>query len=73
MTEKNAWVMANSLFTVLLVCWGKSNGKSRWHSGGCGWIPGLGLRYYALIIMHYELYIMHYELYIMHYELCIMH
>ena len=66
MTEKNAWAMANSFFTVLLVCWGKSNGKSRWHSGGCGWIPGLGLRYYALIIMHYELYIMHYELCIMH-------
>lgn len=22
MTEKNAWVMANSFFTVLLVCWG---------------------------------------------------
>ena len=62
MTEKNAWAMANSLFTVLLVCWGKSNGKSRWHSGGCGWIPGLGLRYHALIIM---------QLCIMNYTLCI--
>ena len=69
MTEKNAWAMANSFFTVLLVCWGKSNGKSRWHSGGCGWIPGLGLRYYALIIM--QLCIMNYA--IMHYELYIMH
>ena len=62
MTEKNAWAMANSFFTVLLVCWGKSNGKSRWYSGGCGWIPGLGLRYHALIIM---------QLCIMNYTLCI--
>ena len=28
MTEKNAWVMANSLFTVLLVCWGNPTGKA---------------------------------------------
>ena len=67
MTEKNAWAMANSLFTVLLVCWGKSNGKSRWHSGGCGWIPGLGLRYHALIIM--QLCIIHYALLIINYAL----
>ena len=28
MTEKNAWAMANSLFTVLLVCWGNPTVKS---------------------------------------------
>ena len=28
MTEKNAWVMANSLFTVLLVCWGNPTVKA---------------------------------------------
>ena len=28
MTEKNAWAMANSLFTVLLVCWGNPTVKA---------------------------------------------
>ena len=28
MTEKNAWAMANSFFTVLLVCWGNPTVKA---------------------------------------------
>ena len=28
MTEKNVWVMANSFFTVLLVCWGNPTVKA---------------------------------------------
>ena len=41
MTEKNAWAMANSFFTVLLVCWGyptvKAVGTVADVAGYLGW------------------------------------
>ena len=51
MTEKNAWVMANSLFTVLLVCEGKPTVKAVGTVADVVGFLGWRLRYYALMIM----------------------